>query len=176
MRIILSYMLLIAIGIALFVLIRCTEVHAADQSYCALWARERVRIELMSTEDIDTRLADVDRIQDMAMRSYHHCLLQETEYLKLPQVPATFSAVWAENMRALIIDRAGTTIATTPLTTDGQPLTSGSPRGGTGAGSPAWRAACEKEYRTWDPETGTVIRRGSPKRVPCPCGEEVNCG
>lgn len=43
-------------------------------------------------------------------------------------------------------------------------------------GDEAWRAQCRAEYRTWDEETGTVIRRGSPERVKCPCGAEVDCG
>lgn len=38
-----------------------------------------------------------------------------------------------------------------------------------------WEAACAAEYRTWDPDTKTVVRRGSPERVRCPCGEEVQC-
>jgi hypothetical protein len=31
-----------------------------------------------------------------------------------------------------------------------------------------WSEACAAEYRTWDAETGTVVRRGSPDRVECP--------
>jgi len=31
-----------------------------------------------------------------------------------------------------------------------------------------WSEACEREYRSWDKATGTVVRRGSPDRVECP--------
>lgn len=31
-----------------------------------------------------------------------------------------------------------------------------------------WAEACDREYRTWDAATGTVVRRGSPDRVECP--------
>lgn len=48
--------------------------------------------------------------------------------------------------------------------------------GNPGSSGPEWEAACAAEYRTWDADTGTVIRRGSPERVRCPCGGEVACG
>ena len=32
----------------------------------------------------------------------------------------------------------------------------------------AWREACRAEYLTWSEADGTVIRNGSPDRVPCP--------
>lgn len=38
-----------------------------------------------------------------------------------------------------------------------------------------WRRQCRAEYNTWDEETGTVIRRGNPERVRCPCMGEVVC-
>ena len=37
-----------------------------------------------------------------------------------------------------------------------------------GNSDPAWEEACAAEYVSWEPETGTVVRRGSPERVKCP--------
>lgn len=39
----------------------------------------------------------------------------------------------------------------------------------------AWRAACAREYRTWDPKTETVVRSKRSRRVTCPCGTGVVC-
>lgn len=34
---------------------------------------------------------------------------------------------------------------------------------------------CKRNFRSWDAKTATVIRRGSKRRVPCPCNKENVC-
>jgi hypothetical protein len=43
-------------------------------------------------------------------------------------------------------------------------------------GDDQWKEQCRVEYKTWDENTGTVVRRGSSERVRCPCGADVQCG
>lgn len=116
-------------------------------AYCALYAREAVRIDIMHTQPIDTRIANTNYLTLLAERVYRQCVDNLPVLLPLPEEHRSMKT-WASDMRALVLTRAGTEPATD--------------RGG------GWAEACAAEYRTWDEASGTVVRRGSPERVECP--------
>lgn len=116
-------------------------------AYCALYAREATRIDIMHTQPIDTRIANTNYLTLLATRVYRQCVDNLPALLPLPEEHRNMRT-WAADMRALVISRSGTEPAT--------------------GGSSSWAEACAEQYRTWDEATGTVVRRGSPERVRCP--------
>jgi hypothetical protein len=134
------------------------DAKAADQTYCALYAREQARIDIMHTLPITPKEAGSGYPVALAVQIFKECI--SILPASLPLTPAHRNLdSWAEDMEIMIQAR---------LTQVG-----GSPA--PEAEAPDYSAQCAAEYRTWDPETGTVIRKGSHERVPCPCGKEVDC-
>lgn len=152
---------------------------SAGSLYCNLWAREVVRVEAQTGSLFDMEIRDSEaagvvfyQTSDPAMaeatpelliaRAASHqrdCkFLVEFETLPLPLNPHAQNDGWAKAVASLTLSRQGIMPA------------------GENIGDNEWRAACEAEYVSWDPETETVIRKGSPERVRCPCGSEVQCG
>lgn len=116
-------------------------------AYCALYAREATRIDIMHTEPVDTRIANTNYITLLATRVYRQCVDNLPALLPLPEEHRNMRS-WAADMRALVLSRSGTVPASDDRT--------------------SWAEACAAEYRTWDEATGTVVRHGSPERVECP--------
>lgn len=162
----------------LFVLLVATlfwtgRARAASDGYCQLWARAVTEIEVRTgqqfslifldaelaftaTKDVDIATADAYLIE-MRLAGHRHSCAAVPEYdsLPLPDVPFVRVANWAANMALLAVGRQGTVPATEKP-----------------AVSSGWAEACAAEYRTFDPDDQTVIRRGSPDRVKCPLVEK----
>jgi hypothetical protein len=100
-------------------------------------------------------------IVDLAVQVFKACTSVLPTLLPLPEDHRQLST-WVNDMRYLITQRdvAIATAGTEPAT----------------VGEDDWAAQCAAEYRSWNPEDGTVVRRGSPTPVRCPCGREVVCG
>jgi hypothetical protein len=130
------------------------ETPSPGVAFCSLWARESARIDLMHSLPVNPATVTDEYITALAVKLFKECVSVVPALLPLPPEHRSLQA-WAEDMRALLISRAGT-----------EPAMSGDAE---------WRAQCAATYRTWDEETGTVIRAGNPARVRCPCGEEVVC-
>lgn len=107
-------------------------------AYCALYAREATRIDIMHAAPVDTRLANTDYIVMLSKRIYRQCVANLPTLLPLPEEHRNLDT-WAEDMRVLILSRAGTEPAT---------------------GS-EWAEACAAQWRTFDPSDGTVVRPAS---------------
>lgn len=135
-----------------------SEIDKKSAGYCALYSRELVRIRIMHPEG--RLVADTDIVANWAIEEYKACLSILPAMLPVPASGAYKE--WLADMRDLIILNAGTEPA------------SDTPQGD--LNDEEWRAQCRAEYNTWEEETGTVIRRGNPERVRCPCGGEVTCG
>lgn len=163
-----DYLLAMALGaVGALALLQCTakaeELSAISErsaAYCALYAREMVFIETM---DGKGTTADTDYILADAKKHYGECISVLPTLLPLPQD----LRAWLADMRdmMLLVGRERTAnVGTVPAKET--PVND----------EEEWRAQCRAEYNTWEEETGTVIRRGNPERVRCPCGGEVTCG
>jgi hypothetical protein len=130
--------------------VQASPVHLA---YCSLFARESVRIDIMHSRPIGPTVTD-EYIEGLAVEVFKQCMSVLPTLLPLPEAHRNLGT-WVEDMRTLLISRAGT-----------EPAMSGDAE---------WREACSRTYRTWNEETGTVIRRGNPDPVRCPCGKDVVC-
>jgi hypothetical protein len=130
--------------------VQASPVHLA---YCSLFARESVRIDIMHSRPIGPTVTD-EYIEGLAVEVFKQCMSVLPTLLPLPEAHRNLGT-WVEDMRTLLISRAGTEPAM--------------------AGDAEWREQCERQYFTWDEATGTVIRAGNPARVKCPCGQEVQC-
>lgn len=130
-----------------------SEISVKSASYCALYSREMVFIEMMHGREVVT--ADTDYILDLAKRHYADCLAVLPALLPLP--PEGALKVWLADVRDLLVLTGSAKVAdvgTAPATED--------------PGDAAWREACAAEYRTWNEADGTVVRNGNPERVRCP--------
>jgi hypothetical protein len=139
-----------------------TEIDPINAAYCALYAREMVFIDMF--EEDGGLTADSDVIKNAAVAYYAECVSILPALMALPKEKANFNQ-WVANTRDLIFILAKERVkdvGTTPATDKPE--------------DEEWRRQCRAEYNTWDESTGTVIRRGSPERVKCPCGGEVICG
>jgi hypothetical protein len=135
-----------------------SEISVKNAAYCSLYSREMVFIEMMHSDKVVT--ADTDYILALAKQHYADCLAVVPTLLPLPEEGSLKS--WLADMRDLLVltgKQRVVNVGTAPAT----------------IGKDDWREQCAREYRTWDDETGTVIRAGSPERVRCPCGGEVVC-
>ena len=124
------------------------EARAADPYLCTLWARETTRINLVASEDPTIVNATYATIREMEQRAYSACLLYETERPVMPDVPARSSEEWAMSMLRLVQTPQGTV----PAGDDDE-----------------WADACAAEWRSFNPEDGTVIRprsKGGHQRCP----------
>jgi hypothetical protein len=130
--------------------VQASPVHLA---YCSLFARESVRIDIMHSRPIGPTVTD-EYIEGLAVEVFKQCMSVLPTLLPLPEAHRDLGT-WVADMKTLLVSRAGTEPAM--------------------AGDAEWRDACARTYRTWEEETGTVIRAGNPARVRCPCGQEVNC-
>jgi hypothetical protein len=141
-----------------------SEISVKNASYCALYSREAIFIDMMhGTEPVT---ADTDYILARAKVAYGECLSVLPTLLALPADTGSLKS-WLADIRDLTILRSGT-----------KPAAEKAAKASTPAGlvdEVEWRRQCRAEYNTWDEETGTVIRRGNPERVKCPCGGEVVC-
>lgn len=137
-----------------------SEISIRNASYCALYSREMVFIDALHGEPIT---ADTDYILARAKAHYGDCLAVLPTLLPLPAETGSLKA-WLADMRDLLVLTGSKRVADVGT----EPATA----------SPSdaeWRAQCRAKYRTWDEETGTVIRAGNPVRQKCPCGGEVVC-
>lgn len=140
-----------------------SEINKRDAAYCVLQAREMMWIRVMHNNERIT--ADTDVVLQLAQKEYGDCLAVLPTLLPLPSEGGSIES-WLADMRDLLILKAGTAPATekpdapVSATLDDE----------------TWRAQCRAEYTTWEEETGTVVRRGNPERVRCPCGGVVTCG
>ena len=163
---------------------------AAAPQYCVLWAREDVRISLMSTTDIDLITATPELIRRMFDRRYAWCVSQKAEYLGLPGGDKRLTDAWVAFMAERIIGKrqpepepagdAADTVMDAPeqdvankasKQAAGDEAAAANPMSVSGfpIGSPEHLDWCRAGYRTWDEATRTVIRRESGgRRVPCP--------
>jgi len=127
------------------------SVGATDMRYCALWAREYVRVGVQVSPDPNVRTADSGYLSFLLRRAYSKCLITEADAITLPDIPESTDEAWAQSMARLLIEDQGTEPATEDTT------------------EVEWVGRCKKEYRTFRVSDSTVIRRGSRgKRTPCP--------
>lgn len=143
---------------ALMSFARAEEPVTPSVAYCALYSREAVRIDLMHTIPVSPGDVTDSYIEALAVRVFQDCVSILPTLLPLPEAHRNLDS-WIIDMRYLIMQRVGTAPATA------EPI----------AGDEEWRRQCAATYRTWDEETGTVIRRGSHERTECPCGKGVTC-
>lgn len=136
-----------------------SEISIRSAAYCHLWSREMTRIEIQHPTRSIT--ADTDVILGIAKQHYGECLAVLPTLVPLPEELGSLRE-WLADMRDLLILRAGTEPATDDPTPSEKPS----------SGDEAWREACALNYRTWDPDSETVVRRGSSKRVRCPMVQE----
>jgi hypothetical protein len=142
--------------IILLALLLESEAQASDASlaFCSLYARESARIELMHAIPVSPQTITDDYIEALAVKTFKECLSVLPTLLPLPEAHRNLTT-WVADMKTLLVSRAGTEPAM--------------------AGDAEWREACARTYRTWNEDTGMVIRKGSPEPVRCPCGTEVVC-
>lgn len=144
--------------------VRSEELSEIDNklaAYCALYSREMLFIEVMHPTRSIT--ADTDVILELAKKEYGDCLAVLPTLLPLPVELGSLKE-WLADMRDLVILRAGRKPASDPPAPANQLLD-----------DVAWRAQCAAEYRTWNADTGTVVRGNGIGEVRCPCGSEVTC-
>jgi hypothetical protein len=140
-----------------------SEISVGNASYCALYSREMVFIEMMHGDDMV--VADTDYILKIAQGHYGDCLAVLPTLLPLPEETGSLRS-WLADIRDLMVltgRKKVIDIGTVPAV-DKKPDP-----------DEEWRRQCRAEYSTWEEETGTVVRRGSPERVRCPCGTEIQC-
>lgn len=133
-------------------------ISPAPASYCALYSRTETLMDILHPKE--GLVADTDVVLQRAKGHYTDCLSVVPTLLPVSQGLQP----WLADMRDLIILKAryeGTMPATEKPTV---------------REDTSWKDQCRAEYRSWDEDTGTVVRRGSPERVKCPCGTEVECG
>lgn len=177
----LAYALL---AVIVFLLLAGVIVQAAERDptrlvMCAMVSRELVRVEVETgrtyspvmvgevlhyEEQADPSLKDITPADALKRFTTHRQICEAMIDIMpaLPKVDAANNEAWARSIATLAGRFDGVEPAGDPPPPD--------------PGSDEWRQACAAEYRTWDPDTGTVIRKGSPERVRCPCGDEVDCG
>lgn len=180
----------LAAALGLISVVPCAAIAAAPQ-YCVLWAREDVRITLLSSNDVDLITATPELIRRMFDRRYAWCVAQDAKYLGLPGGDRRLTDAWVAFMAERILGKrplpesAGD--ASEPVESPRVPeaeATNDDSESPTAKGAEASIAMsmsgfpigseehldwCRAEYRTWDEETRTVIRQGSEgRRVPCP--------
>ena len=78
---------------------------AAAPQYCVLWAREDVRITLLSTNDVDLITAIPELIRRMFDRRYAWCVSQKADYLGLPGGDRRLTDAWVAFMAERIIGK-----------------------------------------------------------------------
>jgi len=151
-----------------------SEINPKLAAYCSIYARESVFIQVMHPTTSIT--ADTDVILAMAKKEYGECLSVLPTLLPLPAELGGFEQ-WLADIRDLLILKTGRKpAAERPLpTTTSFERFKPTPVSATGLDDATWRAQCAAEYRTWNPDTGTVIRGNGIGEVPCPCGKEVKC-
>jgi hypothetical protein len=148
-------------------------VAATPDGYCQLWARDVAELEVRTgaqlnlifegdslvfsrRDDVDLKTADGNLVEIRAETQFRTCMaIPEYDALPLPDLPTAHAENWATTVALYAVGRQGTE----PAGVDPTPNP---------ASAAEWRAACEAEYRTWDEADGTVVRRGSSERVPCP--------
>ena len=161
---------------------------AAAPQYCVLWAREDVRITLLSTNDVDLITATPELIRRMFDRRYAWCVSQKADHLGLPGGDRRLTDAWVAFMAERILGkRQPEPVGDAPEPVDEDPEAevaneaakppaakeTNAPIAMSMSGFPVGSTEhldwCRTEYRTWDEETRTVIRQGSGgRRVPCP--------
>ena len=140
-------------------------INVTNASYCSLYAREMVFIDALHSGELTS---DSDVIRNAAIAHYTDCISIIPTLLPLPPGVGTFDQ-WVADIRDVIYWRAKIHVRTIGTA----PATSAKPKD---PDDEEWRRQCRAEYNTWNEDDGTVIRRGNPERVRCPCGEEVICG
>ena len=141
-----------------------SEISPKLGAYCSLYARQMVFIKVM--HPVESITADSDVILGVAKQEYQDCLSVLPTLLPLPKELGSLNQ-WLADMREIIILRARTQ-GIEPATE--QPVVPVNLK------EEEWKEQCRAEYVSWDEATGTVLRRGNPERVRCPCGGEVQCG
>lgn len=166
-----------ALFVALLSASACPAAATTD-GYCVLWSRDVAELEVrtgaqlnlifegdrlvfLQRDDVDLKTADGNLVELRAQSQFRTCMaLPEYDALPLPDLPPAQTTNWAHRVALQSVGRQGTepagddTEPNRPIKSDG--------------GSPEWAKACSIEYRTWNPDDGTVLRRGSPERVRCP--------
>lgn len=150
---------------AIIVGLMSTPAYAGDQYVCALWARAQNSVDFSTTNDVDMLTADEGFIALRLDDLYGSCILQPKLRPGLEGDRST--NVYIAGIMAILQTRISQ-VGTEPAGSDPTPA---SPKG-----DEEWKAQCRYEYNSWDEETGTVVRHGSPERVRCPCGNGVTCG
>lgn len=118
---------------------------------CELYARESARISITHAEK--TTVPSEEELIQLFLREYWLCVSVVPALLP----PDQTIEEWARDIRGILLSDVGKT----PAKDDPDDV--------------EWRRQCRAEYSTWDEATGTVVRRGSPERVPCPCMGEIVC-
>jgi hypothetical protein len=136
-----------------------SEIKVESAAYCALFSREMVRIDIMHGPSLT---ADTDYILARAKEHYAACLAILPTLLPLPEEGSLKS--WLADTRDLLI-----LIGREKFADAGTEPAKENPS------DAEWRAQCAREYATWNEADGTVVRKGNPEPVRCPCGGEVIC-
>jgi hypothetical protein len=137
-----------------------SEISVHNASFCSLYARQMVFTDMMHGK---RPTADTDYILEVARKHYADCLAVLPALMPLPADTGSLKT-WLADMRDLLV-----------LTGSERVADAGTKPATEAPSDEEWRRQCRAEYATWDEATGTVIRRGSPDRQPCPCGKGVNC-
>ena len=152
-------------------LLMASPAIAVDQAYCALWAREFVRIEV---DHIGSSGITRDQLRDALSLYTGRCLKLDKEPA-LPDRPESSDGAWLNWMlttQAAADEPApGTVPATDNKFEKATEPTVEAPSTDTGekaAKKAAFNAWCARHFRSFRASDGTVVRRGSKTRIACP--------
>jgi len=144
------------------------EPVSAGLAYCSVYAREQARIDIMHTLPVTPAEAQGKYPVELAVRIFRECVSVLPTLLPLTPEHRSLDS-WHDDVQVMIRAR---------LAEMGVQPAADPPAEASAVAAPddeEWRRQCAAEYSTWDPDTGTVVRRGSPERVRCPCMGEVQC-
>lgn len=174
------FVLILSIAVVLFaVLMWATTARATtylatekDKYLCSLYAREQARIDIMHTLPITPFEAQGKYPITLTVRIFQQCISVLPMLLPLTPEHQNLDS-WHTDMQTMIqwrLDQLGVRPAAgrgpTPVKSSESPEV---------VDDEEWRRQCAAEYNSWNPDTGTVVRKGNPEPVRCPCGTDVVC-
>lgn len=132
----------------------------ADDFRCALFAREQVRVDLGL--DVDSSTLTRDAIRTRVRTLFNVCMVLAPSFSMLEGGAAMREEAWLDDMERILLARSAEEAAriaklgTVPATD--RP-----------AGPEGWAEACDRMWRSFNPEDGTVVRprsKGGKQRCP----------
>jgi hypothetical protein len=148
------------IGPVALLLSHCAA-RGASMDYCRLYAREYVVSLVRGLEEVDRRTATIDVITHTLRQSYARCLNSEDE----PQVLLEDDDAWARRIHDLLSQE--TSPQDEAEATPSPPPAAAEPEVKVKA-KESFNEWCARNYRSFDPRSGTVKKWGSRRRVRCP--------